>query len=467
MNSITKAFEIFLNSMSAILLSGPFTDFGSKAEQILSANNTMLTTILPAFLQSLDDTIFQDAQRKAEWEIVRKDQRVLVTGFGELRFERRYCRHKQNGETAYLLDRHLGISANAKVNGDVRQKAILLAEQGPYSKSAAASTVSPISRMSVCNYVGDLEQFPALEAEGEKRMVKQLYVEADEDHVSLQNGKKTQVKLVYIHEGVEEQDKRRRLVNPRYLTWPSGHDSDLLWEKVSRYIEQQYVSEDIEHIFLSGDCASWIRTGEEWLYPCVPVLDSFHTMKALRKLCGGRQEQVAAFLGYVRKDEPDKAKDLCRSILKATRGSGREAKLKQGNYLLNNWRRILNQTHPGAQGCSAEGHVSHILSERLSSRPRGWSKRNMENIAQLRVMKANGQVIQYEALRQSRSNQEKAGMSSKAMALVNAPRLRKALKKSTQSTLKTTCQNLPILKYGATTPLFQALHGLSFDYVAC
>lgn len=467
MDNIAQALEIFLRSLSTVLVSGAMTDFGTKAEQILSASNAMLAAVLPAFLQRLDDTLFEDVQRKAEWEVVRRDRRALLTVFGELRFERRYYRHRENGERVHLLDRYLGIQTKAKINGDVRQKAVTLAEQGSYSKSASASSVSPISRMSVCNYVGDLEQFPLLEAEGEKRSVKQLYVEADEDHVSLQNGKKTQVKLVYIHEGVKQQGKRRRLVNPRYLTWPAGNDNELLWETVSRYIDQQYVTEDIEHIFLSGDCASWIRKGEEWLYPCVPILDSFHTMKALRKLCSGRQEQVSAFLGYVGKDESDKAKDLCKSILNEVMESERVTKLKQANYLLNNWQRIRNQRYPGVQGCSAEGHVSHILSERLSSRPLGWSKKNMENIAQLRVMKANGQKIVYEDLRQAKSHPEMMRTSSKAVALVSTSRLRKALRKSVQSTLKTTCRNLPILNTGATTPLFQVLHALSFDYVAC
>lgn len=467
MDKITQALETFLRSLSTVLVSGAMTDFGTKAERILSASNAMLTAILPAFLQRLDDTLFEDVQRKAEWEVVRRDRRALLTVFGELRFERRYYRHRENGEMVHLLDRYLGIQTKAKINGDVRQKAVTLAEQGSYSKSASASSASPISRMSVCNYVGDLEQFPLLEAEGEKRSVKQLYVEADEDHVSLQNGKKTQVKLVYIHEGVKEQGKRGRLINPRYLTWPSGNDNELLWETVSRYIDQQYVTEDIEHVFLSGDCASWIRKGEEWLYPCVPILDSFHTMKALRKLCNGRQEQVSAFLGYVGEDEPDKAKDLCRSILNEVMEPQRVTKLKQANYLLNNWQRIRNQRYPGVQGCSAEGHVSHILSERLSSRPKGWSKRNMENIAQLRVMKANGQEIVYEDLRRAKSHPEMVRTSSKAVALVSTPRLRKALRKSAQSTLKTTCRNLPILNTGATTPLFQVLHALSFDYVAC
>lgn len=467
MNMIAQILGHFLKSLSEIVAPDAFSDFGSKMAKVLEVGHTMLLETIVCFFQDMDDDIARNPQRIEGWEIVRKDKRTLTTAFGDLCFERRYYRNKQTGEMAYLLDRHLGIQAGAKVNGDVRQKAVTLAEQGSYAKGAAASTVSPISRMSVCNYVGDLEHFPALEAQGEKRSVKQLYVEADEDHVSLQNGKKTQVKLVYIHEGLEDRGGRRTLVNPRYLTCPSQQDNDTLWETVSRYIDRQYASEDIKEIFLSGDCASWIRTGEEWLYPCVPVLDSFHMMKALRELFGGRQDQAAAFLRHVRKDERDQAGALCKSILRETPESKQGAKAKRAAYLLNNWQRIRNQRHPGAQGCSAEGHVSHILSDRLSSRPLGWSMRNMENIAQLRVMSANGQAVQYEALRRTASCHGITGAKSQADALVSTPGMRETLKKSTQSTMKTTMQNLPVLKNGATTSLYQALHNLSFDFLAC
>lgn len=30
------------------------------------------------------------------------------------------------------------------------------------------------------------------------------------------------------------------------------------------------------------------------------------------------------------------------------------------------------------QGCSTEGYVSHVLADRMSSRPRGWSKEGAE-----------------------------------------------------------------------------------------
>lgn len=463
MDMIAQIFGIFLKSITEILVPDAISDFGSKMARVLTAGHEMMLAAVRAYIEEMDDTIARDAQRRDEWAIVRKDKRTLLTVFGELSIERRYYRNKQTGEMAYLLDRHLGIQGNAKVNGDVRQKAMETAVEGSYAKSAAASSVSQISRMSVCNYVGELERFPALEAQGERRAVKHLYVEADEDHVALQDGRKSQVKLVYLHEGTEERGGRGKLVNPRYLTWPSEKDNNLLWDTVSKYVERQYIAEDIQHVFLSGDCAPWIRTGEEWLYPCVAVLDGFHSMKALKKLCGGNQEQASAFLRHVWKDERKQAGDLCKSILKDTPEPKRKAKRKQAAYLLNNWERIQNQRHPGAQGCSAEGHVSHILSARLSSRPLGWSKRNAENMAQLRVMSANGQAIRYESLRRKNPRQEIKDAGSKADALVKSPRITNALKKRAQSTTKNALRNLPVLNNGAMTSLYQALHSLSFD----
>lgn len=35
-------------------------------------------------------------------------------------------------------------------------------------------------------------------------------------------------------------------------------------------------------------------------------------------------------------------------------------------------------------GCSAEGHVSNVLSDRLSSRPKGWSKTGADTISSSR-----------------------------------------------------------------------------------
>ena len=64
--------------------------------------------------------------------------------------------------------------------------------------------------------------------------------------------------------------------------------------------------------------------------------------------------------------------------------SARCALAKNYFYLQNNIESYSLQNR-----CSAEGHVSHILSSRMSSRPMGWSISGAGRIAQLRAFYFN------------------------------------------------------------------------------
>ena len=72
------------------------------------------------------------------------------------------------------------------------------------------------------------------------------------------------------------------------------------------------------------------------------------------------------------------------------------------------------------------------------------------NIAQLRVMNANGQTISYMDLKGSHSRPDNLKVDSKAAAMVNTSHFKKLIKQSTQVGLKTASRNLPVLTYGAT-----------------
>ena len=54
-------------------------------------------------------------------------------------------------------------------------------------------------------------------------------------------------------------------------------------------------------------------------------------------------------------------------------------------YLLNNWDSAVRRMQDkNVYGCSAEGHVSHMYSDRMSSRPMGWSEAGADAMCQLR-----------------------------------------------------------------------------------
>src|SRR5699024_2368439 len=57
-----------------------------------------------------------------------------------------------------------------------------------------------------------------------------------------------------------------------------------------------------------------------------------------------------------------------------------------------NWDGIRRrvQKGEGVLGSSTEGHVSHVVSSRMSSRPMGWSRRGADQMARIRVDRKNG-----------------------------------------------------------------------------
>ena len=77
-------------------------------------------------------------------------------------------------------------------------------------------------------------------------------------------------------------------------------------------------------------------------------------------------------------------------------------------YILGNWNGIRNQYESDYEGCSAEGHVSHILSSRLSSRPLAWCKIGVDQMARLRAFAANGGVVYDLLMEKKRAAQKEA-----------------------------------------------------------
>ena len=75
-----------------------------------------------------------------------------------------------------------------------------------------------------------------------------------------------------------------------------------------------------------------------------------------------------------------------------------------------NWLGIMVRIDDGGAvwGCSAEGHISHVLSARESSRPMGWSKKGVDRISRLRVLTRNEQKIidlmEYQDKKQRKKN---------------------------------------------------------------
>lgn len=56
------------------------------------------------------------------------------------------------------------------------------------------------------------------------------------------------------------------------------------------------------------------------------------------------------------------------------------------------------------KGCSAEGHISHVYANRMSSRPRTWSDDGIDKMSRLRTFVSNGGKIYEEIIKRKKEN---------------------------------------------------------------
>jgi len=160
-------------------------------------------------------------------------------------------------------------------------------------------------------------------------------------------------------------------------------------ERINTFIFDNY---DIKHdILVYGDGANWIKTlaqevGDHF------ILDHFHAMQALFRLCGGKTntEERNLLHGYLKADKKADFFLIANSLYPEM------SKQKQAasDYLKNNWASFQNNFKlPQALVCCAEGINSHYFASRLSSRPRGFSIKAIHNLGALLSIDATSSSI--------------------------------------------------------------------------
>ena len=306
--------------------------------------------VLSAMLEQADEAIYETVKPQRTYQIKETARpRTLVTTFGEITFHRRYYRQKDTGRYTYLLD----------------------------------EWCHPVSKQSVRNVLCRLGTIPNTAAPLPERRpkVSELFIEADEDHVAMQQGNSRQLRLAYVYEGkVAEGKKRRTLTAKRVFT---GYG--MPWKEIKEYIQTVY---DSPEITILGDGAAWIQSATSYLEKSRCVTDGFHVVKYLRQIAGTEtiQPLYDALLANDREQFCREAEQKIRH-----RPYRRKAIRRGQQYILNHWEGIRDWLQNRETfASSTEGHVSHILSARLSSRGMGWSKDGAERIARLRTLAENG-----------------------------------------------------------------------------
>ena len=386
------------------------TDIASFVFGITDELHKLGLEIIKENFEFIDSEIQKDSKRKENWSVERHDMKCLTTSLGDVHFSKTYYKNKTTGEYEYLLDRMLEIDSHERMTEDAEAKMLEEVVQSSYKKAGEETSLqSSVSKQTVKNKIHNLE-FPKYNVERDKKVVEYLYIDADEDHVSLQyinekgDIKKPRTntimpKLIYVYEGITNENGRNELINKRHFggVYEGGKEIEQLWKEVWDYIEASYDINAIKKVYINGDGAAWIKSGQKLIPKGKFVLDRFHMHKyiigATSHLKDSVEDARSELYRAVYKKQKKDAEKVFEKILGVTEGEGKQKTVEAAKtYILENWAGIMQWVKDKNKEieCSAEGHVSHILADRMSSRPLGWSKTGADKMSRLRIYERNG-----------------------------------------------------------------------------
>ena len=369
--------------------------------------------IIAETFENMDDELRNSVFRKKNWVISRRDSTSLITSLGVVNYHKTLFKNKNNGASEYLLDRIMGFKSHMRMTEDAEAQMLEEAVDSSYHKGGIkASLLENVSKQTVKNKIHELKFYPQIAQMKKKKQVPYLYIDADEDHVSLQylekkgditnlRGNTSMPKIAYVYEGVETdapKSKRNKLINPKYFggLYEGSKGVEQFWKEINDYISATYDLNTLKHIYINGDGAGWIKSGCKWVSNSTFVLDKFHMKKyittATPHLLDSAEDARSEIYQAIYKRKKWMMSETFERILKVTESEAQRKKVEASEaYILGNWEGIMQgQRNKEVQtGCSAEGHVSHIYADRMSSRPMGWSRHGVDQMAKLRIYKAN------------------------------------------------------------------------------
>jgi hypothetical protein len=449
-NIVQQICEQFTSDVVGFFASGSIKNIEEMETTLKRKSYSFNLAMMAAYITSLDQAIVEDKAGRREKGLVierKDDKREIYTTFGQLSFTRTYFKDKPNHNYVYLLDQAVGLESYDRVSGTVAVELVEHAQEASYGESSRHVTDETISRQTVMKKIHSVKDLK-IEPPSDKRNVKILHVDADEDHVPLQNGRNAIVPLICVYEGVKYSGKRGQCINPHYIS-SYGKTSEELWLETVDWIYSSYDVDNIERVYLHGDGASWIKEGLNWLPKAKLVLDKYHLRKSILSATGRDPEAREAIYSAVLNDDRKAFNHLGKQLLKNADSETETERIKDClRYLRNNWEAITIYHKEACGGSCTEGHVSHVLSSRLSSRPMGWSRKGLKQMAELRAFYSSGGRIRLEHLQHV---ELKHSVSKRAA--------KKAASAFHEATMEKR-GNVTILNKGKVVPMFHCLNGL-------
>ena len=412
MTIITKNYEKILKEMIFDKFSSNLKNILNKKSNInnvfnyidiISSIDETLCDIaknsLIAIFKSIDESYSASTERKSKYHIKAHTTRTILTIFGEITFTRITYVSKLNKKSYCFLDRYLGLEKYDYFD--------------PYIKASIIEEASNTSIPIACKKINDLignrvsievkEQFLTRQTVRniilkskissveipEAETPDNLYIMMDEKwvHTQRNNNKDVMIKSMVTFEN----SISGKLINKHIF---AGKNNECI-DSCLNFVYKHYDLDKVKNIYFMGDGAKWIKaTPSEFKTNATTnilfCLDKFHFKQALHHICLDKQLEYI-LESYVINNDKSNFKLACESLIQSSLHR-EETITKKKDYILNNWKPILN-LYNNRLKCPMESQISHNLAYLLTSRPKGYSLKMLDKILELRLLNRNNQNI--------------------------------------------------------------------------
>ena len=302
------------------------------------------------------------------FELIRKDERSILTTIGLITYKRRYYLDKFENKYVYLLDNQLGIPPHIRMSNELIIKILDLASSMSYSevgKRVADGCI--LSKFTIWNTIKNINieavYSPNIDRKGFK-----VHLQIDEKYIGMINSKN---KKKYYTATIFAGKIPGKLLNKTVL---SAATLPKIRKLINYHLKERYKVEVDEEIFVSGDLALYVQNFKNHIF-CKAryVPDKFHVYKAIKddlpeleidNYAINDKNVQCYLLKHLNKDNVNSRKVI--TILKNNPG--------------------LFKTYLDYEylGCSQEGQNSHIYAPRFGKYANRFSPSTIEKLSIVR-----------------------------------------------------------------------------------
>lgn len=454
--NLYKYIDFLMDNFSLTLVSN--NNYFNFINLIDSSIKSYILSIISSTFEEFDSQLKNSSERKSRYYINKSNvARSITTIFGTVYFKRTLFKSKLSNKYVFLLDKYFNLPKYDHYDPIIKSIAINNAfhtSQAQASRDISFITnglsffidkdkIFNIPRQSIYNWIKKWK-IPNVIPKS-INTPDTLYVMADEKYISSQNSDKDiMVKCFVTFEDVKPVSKNRNQLSNRFVF---STCSKKPWKVFMDKIALRYDFTKIKNIALIGDGGNWIKSGisELRLDSCNLVkyyLCEFHFKQAIHHITTDKLKRkiLIRIFKYYSKKKFIKATNI---ILKYHQE--REKTIKKNiDYIINNYSYIKNMLNFNI-GSSMESHISHLIASFFSSRPKGFSTKNIDKYLLLNDYKNNNINI---------FNLYLKTYTSKRSININENEYYFTLSNCSG------IDNIPILKYGHVTPEYITLRNI-------